>query len=392
MHYDPVKGFGTRLIHGHGFREERTGTVIPPIYQTAIFEQPDRETGETRLTDRGTELKYSREENPTVRALERALATIEEGEDALAFSSGMAAISTLYMAMLRQGSRVLVPIESYGVTGALAESLAKFGVSTSRPWPSTEAIVEEIKPGDLVLVETVTNPNVRVIDVGEVAKACRDAGAFLAVDNTFASPVIYRPLKDGANAVVESLTKYIAGHNDVVGGALSASQALVKELWGWRKNIGCIMQPFEAFLTLRGLKTMEVRFERQSRTALEVAEFLEDHPKVREVSYPGLSSSPYKEVADRLFERRLYGGVLAFRVRDDRYYVTRVLSRLKIVKPSPSLGGTESIMTYPIISAARSIPEEARVRLGITEGLLRLSIGLEDPEDIKEDLDSSLSD
>ncbi len=383
--------FSTRLLHGHGFFEEETGTPIPPIYQVAMFEQPDRRTGETRLTDRGTELKYSREENPTVRALERALAAIEDSEDALAFSSGMSAISTLYMALLKSGARIVVPIEAYGTTIQLAADLSKFDVEAVKVWPSAEAFIEAIKPGDIAILETVTNPTLKVVDVREVAKACREVGATLIVDNTFASPVVYRPQADEASYTVESLTKYIGGHNDVVGGCVASKRERVAELWEWRRKLGTIMHPFEAFLVLRGLKTLEVRFERQSQTALEIAEYLSEHPRVEEVLYPGLSSSPYKPLADKLFARRLYGGVVSFKVKGGRSEALKVLSKVKVITASPSLGGTESLLTYPIISAAKMIPEEDRLKLGITDGLLRLSVGLEDPEDLKEDISNALA-
>lgn len=190
---------------------------------------------------------------------------------------------------------------------------------------------------------------------------------------------------------VESLTKYIAGHNDVIGGCVAGSRGTIGDLWEWRRKLGTIMSPFEAFLVLRGLKTLEVRFERLSRTALELAEFLEDHPAVEEVLYPGLSSSPYKSIADRIFERRLYGGVLSFKVKGGRSKALEVLRRVRIIKPAPSLGGTESLLTYPVISAAKTMPEEDRLKLGITDNLLRLSVGLEDPEDLKEDLSAALA-
>lgn len=379
------------MIHGHGFFEEETGAFIPPIYLAAMFEQPDRRTGETRLTDRGTELKYSREENPTVRALERALKAVEEAEDALAFSSGMGAISTLYIALLRQGSRLLVTAEGYGTTIQLAGDLAKFGVKAEKVWPSTEAFVEAVREGDVVLLETVTNPTLRVIDVPEVAKRCREVGATLIVDNTFASPVLYRPASEGGVLCVESLTKYIAGHNDVVGGCVAGPADLLKDLWEWRRKMGTIMHPFEAYLTLRGLKTLEVRFERQSKTAQEIAEFLSEHPKVEEVLYPGLSTSPFKRVADKIFSRRLYGGVVSFKVKGGRSEALKVLSKVQVIKSAPSLGGTESLLTYPVISAAKMLPEDERLKLGITDGLLRLSVGLEDPEDLKEDLAQALA-
>ncbi|MEM2409242.1 MAG: cystathionine gamma-synthase family protein [Thermofilaceae archaeon] len=382
--------FATKLVHGHSYFDEKTGAFIPPIYQTAMFEQPERATGETRLTDRGTELKYSREENPTVRSLERALAAAEGADDSLAFSSGMAAISTAYLALLRSGARIVVTMEGYGTTIQLASDLGKFGVKSVKVWPAAEAFIEEVGGGDVVLIETVTNPTLRVVDVPEIAKRCREVGATLIVDNTFASPVVFKPIRAGAHMVVESLTKYIAGHNDVLGGCIAGPNGSIRELWEWRRKLGTVMNPFEAFLVLRSLKTLEIRYERVSRTALELAEFLEDHPKVVEVLYPGLSSSPYKSIADRIFERRLYGGVLSFKVKGGRNEALQVLRRVRVIRPAPSLGGTESLLTYPVISAAKMMPEEDRVKLGIADNLLRLSVGLEDPEDLKEDLSSAL--
>ncbi|MEM1522165.1 MAG: cystathionine gamma-synthase family protein [Thermofilaceae archaeon] len=382
--------FATELVHGHSYFDEKTGAFIPPIYQTAMFEQPERATGETRLTDRGTELKYSREENPTVRSLERALAAAEGADDSLAFSSGMAAISTAYLALLRSGARIVVTMEGYGTTIQLASDLGKFGVKSVKVWPAAEAFIEEVRGGDVVLIETVTNPTLRVVDVPEIAKWCREVGATLIVDNTFASPVVFKPIRAGAHMVVESLTKYIAGHNDVLGGCIAGPNGSIRELWEWRRKLGTVMNPFEAFLVLRSLKTLEIRYERVSRTALELAEFLEDHPKVVEVLYPGLSSSPYKSIADRIFERRLYGGVLSFKVKGGRNEALQVLRRVRVIRPAPSLGGTESLLTYPVISAAKMMPEEDRVKLGIADNLLRLSVGLEDPEDLKEDLSSAL--
>lgn len=382
--------FATKLVHGHGYFDDKTGTFIPPIYQTATFEQPERATGATRLTDRGTDLKYSREENPTVRALEQALAAAEGAGDSLAFSSGMGAISTAYLSLLRSGARIVVTMEGYAMTIQLAGELGKFGVKLVKVWPTAEAFIDEIGAGDVVFIETVTNPTLRVVDVPEVAKKCREAGATLIVDNTFASPVVFKPVQAGADLVVESLTKYIAGHNDVLGGCAAGPEDPIRELWDWRRKLGTIMSPFEAFLVMRGMKTLEVRYERVSRTALELAEFLEDHPKVEEILYPGLPSSPYKNIADKIFERRLYGGVLSFKVKGGRSEALNVLRKIRVIRPAPSLGGTESLLTYPVISAAKMMPEEDRIKLGITDNLLRLSVGLEDSEDLKEDLSYAL--
>jgi cystathionine gamma-synthase (EC 2.5.1.48) len=371
------------------FEDKSTGAFIPPIFLSAMFEQ----RGETRLTDRGTELKYSREENPTTRALERVLAKLESGSDALAFNSGMAAIAATILALAKRDTTLLIPMEVYGTTMELASTLSeKLGYKLELTWPDTESIVESIKSRkpDIVMIESMTNPMLRVIDVEEVSKTCFDEGCWVVADNTFTTPILLNPLKKGAFIVVNSLTKFIAGHNDVVGGAVISIGPVIKLLWDWRRMLGSIMQPFEAYLTLRGVKTLSIRVERSSTTAKAIAEFLEDHPRIEEVYYPGLPSNPYKRVADKIFERRLYGSLVSFKVKGGRDEAVKVLKTVKLIKPSPSLGGPESLLTYPIISASRALPEDIRRRLGITENLLRLSVGLEDPEDLINDLSQAL--
>ncbi|QDA30842.1 cystathionine gamma-synthase family protein [Thermococcus indicus] len=356
-----------------------------PIYLTVAFEQ----VGEPGKSDRGFDLKYSREENPTVRELERKLRGLEGGKETLAFNSGMAAISCTYLSLLSKGSEVVLPMESYGTTVQLAEELGKFGVRVKLAYPSAEAIAEAISDGtSLVLVETVTNPTLKVIDVSEVAKRAREVGATLVVDNTF-SPLVFRPFRAGADLVVHSLTKYVAGHNDVLGGAIVSGSPDIGELWHWRRRLGSIIQPVEAWLTLRGMKTLELRFERQSRNALAVAEFLREHPKVVEVHYPGLKDDPHHETAERLFERPLFGGVVSFEL-SGKAEAEAFLRSLRRVFPSPSLGGVESIASYPTKSAAKTMPPERRKLLGITEGLIRLSLGVEDADELIEDIDRAL--
>ncbi|GAB6136044.1 cystathionine gamma-synthase family protein [Thermococcus prieurii] len=357
-----------------------------PVYITVAFAQ----YGEAGKSDRGFDLKYSREENPTVRVLERNLSALEGGREALAFNSGMAAISCLYLSQLSAGDEVVLPMEAYGTTVQLAEELGKFGVSVKLAYPSAESIVEAIDEGtSLVLLETVTNPTLKVIDVPEVVKGAREVGARVVVDNTF-SPLVFRPLKAGADAVVHSLTKYIAGHNDVLGGAVILGDLDVSGLWHWRRRLGSIIQPVEAWLVWRGMKTLELRFERQSRSALAIAEFLSEHPKVRNVHYPGLRDDPHHETARRLFERDLYGGVVSFEHAGGKSGALSFLRSLRRIFPSPSLGGVESIASYPAKSAAKVMPPERRKLLGITDGLIRLSVGLEDEDELIEDLDRAL--
>ncbi|MCD6372468.1 MAG: cystathionine gamma-synthase family protein [Thermococcus sp.] len=357
-----------------------------PIYLTVAFKQ----AGETTLSDRGFDLKYSREENPTVRELERSLAALEGGRDALAFNSGIGAISALYLSLLSEGDEIVLPMECYGTTIQLAERLSKFGVKTKLVYPNGDSIVEAIGGGTkLVLVETLTNPTLKVIDVPEVVRRAKEVGAITIVDNTF-SPLVFKPLKVGADASVHSLTKYIAGHNDVLGGAVIWGSLDGEELWHWRRRLGSILQPLEAWLVTRGMKTLEIRFERQSKNALAIAEFLSEHPRVREVRYPGLKEDPYHETARRLFERPLFGGVVSFRHVGGEEGAKKFLRSLKRIFPSPSLGGVESLASYPVISAAKTMPPERRELLGITDDLIRLSVGLEDLDTLIEDIDSAL--
>jgi cystathionine gamma-synthase len=381
----------TLSVHGHEYFDEEYGVFIPPIYLSAIFEQKIP----TRQSRRGTELKYSREENPTVYSFEKIIAKLEKGFDALAFNSGMSSISATLIALTKSGSKILVPYEMYGTTIQLIDLLQqKFDVKKISVYPDTKDIIEEIKRSgpDIVFIETITNPTLRIFDVPEIAKTCNDLGCSLIVDNTFATPILYNPIEHDARIVIHSVTKYIAGHNDIIGGVVVVkNQEDLNLLWDWRRILGGIMQPFEAYMAIRGVKTLKIRFEKTSNSAKAIAEFLKDHSAVKEVYYPGLDESPYKPVADKMFKQKIYGGVVSFEVRGGASSVDKILRKVKIIKPSPSLGGSESLLTYPIISASKYIPEEIRKRLGITDGLLRLSVGLEDTEDLIEDLSQALS-
>ncbi|AAL81390.1 cystathionine gamma-synthase [Pyrococcus furiosus DSM 3638] len=357
-----------------------------PIYLTAVFKQ----IGDAYLTERGTELKYSREENPTVRNLEDKLAKLENAENALAFNSGMGAISTLFLSLLKAGDEIVMSMEGYGTTIEVPKLLEKFGVRVRLAYPSAEKICETITSNTtLVFIETMTNPTLKVIDVREVAKKCREEEITLIVDNTFVTPILYRPLEDGVNFVVHSLTKYIAGHNDVTGGVILWNGKFLNDLWDWRRRLGTIIQPFDAWMVERGMRTLNVRFEKQSKNALAIAEFLQDHPKVRKVHYPGLPSDPYHGIARRLFRKDLYGGVVSFDLGSEKSALA-FLRSLKKIFPSPSLGGVESLATYPVKSAVKNMEKETRDLLGITDGLIRLSVGIEEVDELIEDLDRAL--
>jgi cystathionine gamma-synthase len=385
--------FSTDSVHGHDYYDIETGSFKVPLYLSTVFEHPDRRTGEARKSDRGFEQKYSREENPTVRAFEKVIAKLEKGSQALAFNSGMGSIAAVYLSALSAGDSIIITKESYGTTQDLALNLAKFGIKTILAGPETEDFLEKIQPGvAMVLVETITNPQARVVDVRKIAKRCKETGTRLVVDNTFATPLLYKPLLDGAWLTLHSVTKYIGGHNDLIGGVLALNDPMdLIELWEFRRRLGSIMGPFEAFLALRGVSTLKVRFETQSKNALAVAEFLQDHPKIEEVYYPGLKTSPYHKTARALFSERLYGGLLSFKVKGGKKEALEVLRKVQVVKPSPSLGGTESLLNYPVTSASKTLSPVVRKELGIGDNLLRLALGLEDLEDLEDDLSQALS-
>ncbi|WP_291999826.1 cystathionine gamma-synthase family protein [Caldivirga sp.] len=380
-------GKATDSIHGHDHVDEY-GSVVPPIYLSTPF----RQIIEANLSDRGFDLKYSREENPTVRYLERILAKLEDGVDALATNNGMAAVSTALISILKSGSRLILPAEIYGTTLGLALNIDKFGVRTIVTMPETEDLAEAIKsaPNSIIVIETLTNPMLRVIDVDYLVKVSKDNDSLLIVDNTMATPILYRPIEHGVSVVIHSATKYISGHNDILAGAIVANNtSVIEEMWQWRRRLGTIIQPLDAYLVLRGIKTMDLRVKKHCDNAMAIADYLSNHSKIKEVYYPGLKQSPYHGLASRMFNG-LYGGIVSFKVKGGKEEVRAFLNSLKIIKPAPSFGGPESLIMYPITSAAQPIPEEYKAKLGIDESLLRLSVGLEDVEDIVNDLDNAL--
>lgn len=376
----------TDSIHGHEYFDEATGAFIPPIFLSSMFEQ----RGAARKSERGVDLKYSREENPTVMALEKVISKLEGSEDSLCFNSGMAGISTIYLHGLKAGDNIIITSEAYGTSIKLAEDLTKFGVIIRKAYPSADDIVSKIDSETaMVFIEVMTNPTLKVIDINHVSEKTRKMGIKLIVDNTFLSPYNFKPLNNGADLSLESLTKYLSGHNDIIGGSVSGSSENIIDIWEWRRMLGTILNPFSAYMILRGVKTLGVRMERHQESALKVAKYLASSHKVADVMYPGLKDNSYYSIAKRMF--RGFGGVVSFRVNGGKNEAIKVLKSLKLIKPSPSLGGTESIMTYPVLSASSSINKSDREKLGITDSLLRLSVGLEDAEDIISDLDNALS-
>ncbi len=370
-------GIASTSIH----EGEDTEFIIQPIYQSAIFKHP------FGSKIRGRELKYSREDNPTVHLLERKMQALEGAEDCLAFSSGMAAISTLFLGMLEKGEEIVTSKEIYGASLVLLRSLEKFGIRVKSALNGNiiKAISKETK---IVFVESITNPTLGVPDIPAIVRQSHDAGAVVAVDNTFATPVNYRPIEAGADIVVESATKYLGGHNDVIGGILAGRRELLTPLWEWRRNLGGSLDPFAAFLIIRGLKTLNLRVVEHNRSAQSVAEWLESQPAVNNVHYPGLRSSHYNERASKMMDG--FGGVVSFEVGNGEKAM-RLLKSLSFIKTAPSLGGAETLITHPVSSSHKSISPEERRELGIEDGLLRLSVGLEGADEIIADLKTALS-
>jgi cystathionine gamma-synthase len=375
-------GFDTRAIHAGYEPDPTTGAVIPPIFATSTYKQD----GVGGL--RGG-YEYSRSANPTRTALEGALAAVEEGERGFAFASGLAAEDTLIRALTGPGDHAVIPDDAYGGTFRLFDKVEKvWGLEHSpAPVSDPDAVAAAIRDTTkLVWVETPTNPMLTIGDIAEIARITHDAGALLVVDNTFASPYLQQPLTLGADVVVHSTTKYVGGHSDVVGGALVVRDLELADRIAFHQNsMGAVAGPFDCFLTHRGLKTLGVRMERHCDNAERVVEFLESHPAVTEVIYPGLESHPGHEVASRQMKR--FGGIVSFRVDGGEEHALRVCDRAQVFTLAESLGGIESLIEHPGRMTHASV---AGTELEVPSDLIRLSVGIETADDLVADLEQAL--
>jgi cystathionine gamma-synthase len=376
-------GFETRAIHAGYQPDEMTGAVIPPIYATSTFKQD----GVGGL--RGG-YEYSRSANPTRTALEGNIAALEEGERGFAFASGLAAEDTLVRATCVPGNHAVIPDDAYGGTFRLFDQVERVWGLEHSPVPVSDidAVRAAIRPGEtrLVWVETPTNPLLNIGDIEALAAVAHDAGALLVVDNTFASPYLQQPLTLGADVVVHSTTKYCGGHSDVVGGALVVRDLGLAEKLAFHQNaIGGVAGPFDAWLTLRGLKTLGVRMDRHCDNAERVVEFLTGHPAVTEVFYPGLPEHPGHALASRQMKR--YGGIVSFRVTGGEAHALEVCDRAEVFTLGESLGGVESLIEHPGRMTHASV---AGTDLEVPADLIRLSVGIETAEDLLADLDRAL--
>ncbi|NUV54366.1 cystathionine gamma-synthase [Streptomyces coelicolor] len=374
--------FETLAIHAGNTADPLTGAVVPPIYQVSTYKQD----GVGGL--RGG-YEYSRSANPTRTALEENLAALEGGSRGLAFASGLAAEDCLLRTLLAPGDHVVIPDDAYGGTFRLfAKVVARWGVEwsvadTSDPAAVRAAITPKTK---VVWVETPSNPLLGITDIAAVAQVARDAGARLVVDNTFATPYLQQPLALGADVVVHSLTKYMGGHSDVVGGALVTADAeLGQELAFHQNAMGAVAGPFDSWLVLRGTKTLSVRMDRHSENATRVADMLTRHPRVTSVLYPGLPDHPGHEVAAK--QMRSFGGMISFRVEGGEQAAVEVCNRAKVFTLGESLGGVESLIEHPGRMTHASV---AGSQLEVPADLVRLSVGIENADDLLEDLQQAL--
>nr|WP_297418633.1 cystathionine gamma-synthase [uncultured Nocardioides sp.] len=376
-------GFETRAIHAGYEPDPTTGAVIPPIFATSTYKQD----GVGGL--RGG-YEYSRSANPTRTALEGNIAALEEGERGFAFASGLAAEHTLLKAVCKPGDHLVVPNDAYGGTYRLfAKVEDPWGLAhTSAPVSDVDAIRAAIRPGEtkVVWLETPTNPLLNIGDIEAVASVAHDAGALLVVDNTFCSPYLQQPLTLGADAVVHSTTKYVGGHSDVVGGAIVVRDLDLADQIAFHQNaIGAVAGPFDAWLTLRGIRTLALRMDRHCDNAEKVVGFLTQHAAVSEVIYPGLPEHPGHAVASRQMKR--YGGMVSFRVAGGREQALQVCEKAEVFTLGESLGGVESLIEHPGLMTHASV---AGTDLEVPDDLVRLSVGIETADDLLADLERAL--
>lgn len=376
----------TRVIHAGQEPDIATGAVMTPIYATSTYvqESPGKNKG----------YDYSRSLNPTRFAYEKCVADLELGKKGFAFASGMAAIATI-LELLNAGDHLIATDDLYGGTYRLLEKVRKRSQGlqvTFVDMTNPENILKAIQPNTKMLwVETPTNPLLKLIDIDASAKIAKQHRLISVIDNTFATPMIQNPIANGFDIVVHSATKYLNGHSDVIGGVavVGNNEKLIEEMTLLQKSIGGIAGPFDSFLVLRGIKTLAVRMERHCSNAMELAAWLEKHPKISRVIYPGLSSHPQHALAKK--QMRYFGGMISAEIKGSKEDTIKTLERCQIFTLAESLGGVESLIEHPGIMTHASIPESQRRSLGISDNLVRISVGIENCDDLKNDLNNALA-
>jgi cystathionine beta-lyase/cystathionine gamma-synthase len=379
----------TQAVHGGTDLEKRNAPLSEPIYQTSTFQVTDSDE-QVRATN--TDMFYTRYGNPTHTAAEKRIAELEGADAALLFASGMNAITTSLLALLKSGDHIVAQRDIYGgVTKFLSTWLPKVGIETTFvDTTDYEQHVRAIRPNTkLLYLESPTNPTLRIVDLRKTAAIAREHGLISAIDGTFGTPINQRPAEFGIDLVLHSGTKYFGGHTDLICGVAAGRKDLIDTIRGTRTTLGGVMDPHAAFLLLRGIKTLAVRVERQNESALRVAEFLSQHPKVRSVNYPFLKGHPQRALA--VEQMKGGGGVLSFEVEGTGEHAKRVSEALQLFSLAPSLGGAESLVSIPVLTSHAMISAEQRQKMGVTEQLIRLSVGIEHVDDLIADLDHALA-
>ena len=378
-------GFGTRAIHAGQHPDPSTGAIMTPIYATSTYVQ------QSPGVHKGYE--YSRTQNPTRMAYERCVADLEGGVAGFAFASGLAAAATV-LDLLDSGSHVIAMDDLYGGTYRLFEKVRRRSAGLDFTFIDLNdgaALKAALKPNTkMIWAETPTNPMLKLVDLAKVAAFAKKHGLILVVDNTFCSPMVQRPLEYGADLVLHSATKYINGHSDMVGGIVVAASKELAEPMGFLQNsVGAVAGPFDAFLAMRGLKTLHLRMKAHCANALELATWLETHPAIKRVIYPGLKSHPQHALARR--QMHGFGGIVTIEVNGGLRKARRMLERCELFSLAESLGGVESLIEHPAIMTHASVPPALRKRLGISDGLVRLSVGVENVDDLQAELSRALA-
>ncbi|WP_296972201.1 methionine gamma-lyase [Tepidanaerobacter sp. EBM-38] len=387
-----VKGFNTKAIHAGQKPCPVTGAHVTPIYQTSTFVFKDVDQGARRFAGEEEGYIYTRLGNPTLTELEAKIAALEGGEAAIGAASGMAAISTALVTLLKKGDHIVAGDALYGCTHSfISEILPQYGIEVTMVDTSNlENIENAMKPNTKVIyVETPANPTMKLVDLEGASDIAHKHGALIIVDNTFMSPYLQRPIEHGVDIVVHSATKYIGGHGDVLAGLIIGPKELIDTMRiPYLKDFGGILSPFDAWLLLRGLKTLGVRMDRHCANAQKVAEYLEKHPLIDKVYYPGLPSHPQYELAKKQMDG--FGGMMSFELKGGLEAGKVLMNSVKMITLAVSLGCVDSLIQHPASMTHSPVPREERLKAGITDGQVRLSVGIEDVEDIIADLDQAL--
>jgi methionine-gamma-lyase len=385
------KGFNTKLIHA-GAYEDEFGSATVPIYQTSTFKFKNAQHGADCFSGKTKGYIYTRIGNPTIRAFEQNIAELENGFDGIATASGMGAVTSVYMALLGAGSHIISSDAVYGpARGVLEQDFSRFNVEASFVnTTNTDNIIKAIKPNTKVLyIETPANPTMDITDIAACAAIAKKHGLILVVDNTFCSPYLQKPLDLGADVVLHSITKFINGHADIVGGVIVAKdEKIYKQIRHSMVYMGCNMDPTQAFMVLRGVKTLAIRIERAQENAMKVAEFLAKHPKISWIKYPGLKTHPQYELAKK--QMKGFGSMMSFGLKGGFEAGEKLMNNVHLCLLAVSLGGVETLIQHPASMTHAAISKENKLAAGITDDLVRFSVGIEDVEDIIADLKHGL--